>query len=290
MLKAAKEQSGSSWNEKRNMVEGPPALWENPMVTFPKIKKFNNSKASFPLFDALGELYDGHLAEGKHHVTSLEAPEEEEPLEQIQDAEDEPQGFDDNGVHGVHEEDDANGERNEEVLQRVEAPTLGDEESEAMAVESESLAVERRGSRSATPRNRLEKELKRPRKDEILVDMMGSFLEMKKQQVEADAADRAREMEAREREAREKEAREREAREKEASEKEREARERETAQASDFSIRRCISVLDTMEVTKEEKVKSYEIFIKSKDNREAFICACDFDQEAALIWLRSKMS
>ncbi|XP_035818741.1 uncharacterized protein [Zea mays] len=59
MLKAAKQQSGSTWNEKRNMVEGPPALWENLMVTFPKIKKFNNNKAAFPLFDALGELYDG---------------------------------------------------------------------------------------------------------------------------------------------------------------------------------------------------------------------------------------
>ncbi|KAL5660912.1 hypothetical protein ACJX0J_028037, partial [Zea mays] len=58
MLKAAKQQSGSTWNEKRNMVEGPPALWENLMVTFPKIKKFNNNKATFPLFDALGELYD----------------------------------------------------------------------------------------------------------------------------------------------------------------------------------------------------------------------------------------
>jgi hypothetical protein len=27
--------------------------------TFPKMKKFNNNKATFPLFDALGELYDG---------------------------------------------------------------------------------------------------------------------------------------------------------------------------------------------------------------------------------------
>jgi hypothetical protein len=27
--------------------------------TFPKIKKFNNNKATFPLFDSLGELYDG---------------------------------------------------------------------------------------------------------------------------------------------------------------------------------------------------------------------------------------
>jgi hypothetical protein len=32
MLKAARQQSGSSWNEKRNMVEGPPTLWENLMV------------------------------------------------------------------------------------------------------------------------------------------------------------------------------------------------------------------------------------------------------------------
>ena len=32
MLKAAKQQSGSTWNEKRNMVEGPPTLWENLMV------------------------------------------------------------------------------------------------------------------------------------------------------------------------------------------------------------------------------------------------------------------
>jgi hypothetical protein len=31
--------------------------------TFPKIKKFWNSKVSFPLFDALGELYDGKFYE-----------------------------------------------------------------------------------------------------------------------------------------------------------------------------------------------------------------------------------
>jgi hypothetical protein len=30
--------------------------------TFPKIKKFNNNKATFPLFDALGELYDGKFS------------------------------------------------------------------------------------------------------------------------------------------------------------------------------------------------------------------------------------
>ncbi|CAO2046411.1 unnamed protein product [Urochloa humidicola] len=55
------------------------------MVRFPKIRKFNN-KASFPPFDALGELYDGHLAQGTYNVTSLE----EESPEQLHDAVNEP--------------------------------------------------------------------------------------------------------------------------------------------------------------------------------------------------------
>lgn len=29
MLKAARMQSGASWNDERNMVEGPPAMWDN---------------------------------------------------------------------------------------------------------------------------------------------------------------------------------------------------------------------------------------------------------------------
>jgi hypothetical protein len=32
MIKTARMQSGSTWNEKRNMVEGSPAMWENLMV------------------------------------------------------------------------------------------------------------------------------------------------------------------------------------------------------------------------------------------------------------------
>ena len=59
MLKAARQQSGSSWNEKRCMVEGSSAIWDNLEQSFPKIKKFRNNKASFPLYEALGELYDG---------------------------------------------------------------------------------------------------------------------------------------------------------------------------------------------------------------------------------------
>ncbi|RCV10843.1 hypothetical protein SETIT_2G141100v2 [Setaria italica] len=79
-------QSGSKWNEQKNMVEGSTGMWENLIVTFLKIKKFQNNKASFPLFDALGELYDvSHLAEGTYNFTSIESQRVEEPLHQIDD-------------------------------------------------------------------------------------------------------------------------------------------------------------------------------------------------------------
>ncbi|CAN6337335.1 unnamed protein product, partial [Urochloa humidicola] len=272
MLRAAKEQSGSSWNEKRNMVEGPPALWDNLMVSFPKIKKFNNSKASFPLFDALGELYDGHLAQGTYNVTSIEALEDGEPPGQLEDVEDEPLLV----AEQEHPEQlhDALAQRNEEVLEgSADILSRGEQSDEAPT-------VERSGQRRrAAASKKQEKVPKRPRKNEELVGIMGAYVEMRTKESEAEAADRARERE--EREARQRE--EREARE-------REARQMDVAQGSDFSITRCISVLNRMEMTKEEKAKAYAVFIKSKDNREAFISASEFDQETALIWLRSKMA
>ena len=39
--------------------------------TFPKIKKFNNNKATFPLFDALGEPYDVKFPNNKATYCSL---------------------------------------------------------------------------------------------------------------------------------------------------------------------------------------------------------------------------
>ena len=67
------------------------------------------------------------------------------------------------------------------------------------------------------------------------------------------------------------------------------AKEKEVAQDNDFSIKRCISMLSTMEVTKEEKAKAFAVFIKSKENREAFLSGCELDQEATLVWLKSAM-
>jgi hypothetical protein len=67
------------------------------------------------------------------------------------------------------------------------------------------------------------------------------------------------------------------------------AREREARGGDDFSIKNCISVLNTLEVTKEEKVKAFKVF-KDPDNRQIFLSACNDDREAALMWLRDEMA
>ncbi|PNT69317.1 hypothetical protein BRADI_3g53508v3 [Brachypodium distachyon] len=64
------------------------------------------------------------------------------------------------------------------------------------------------------------------------------------------------------------------------------ARERaESSNVDDFSIKRCIAVLNTMEVTPQEKVKAYGVF-KTIENRQIFINA---NPDSALLWLRSEM-
>jgi hypothetical protein len=108
--------------------------------------------------------------------------------------------------------------------------------------------------------------------------MMEQFLAWRTKQAQDEASQLAKENEAREKEARDKEAREKEARDKEAD------------KGNDFSIRRCISIVNTMDVSKQKKAKAYAVFGKSKENRETFICASEEDQEAALIWLRNEMN
>jgi hypothetical protein len=67
------------------------------------------------------------------------------------------------------------------------------------------------------------------------------------------------------------------------------AREREARGGDDLSIKNCIAVLNTLEVTKEEKVKAYKVF-KDPHNRQIFLSACNDDREAALMWLRDEMA
>ncbi|XP_002453129.2 uncharacterized protein LOC8085172 [Sorghum bicolor] len=254
MLKEARQQSGATWNEDRNVIEGTPALWANLEVTFPKIKKFRNSKARFPLFDALGELYDGHLAEGTYNINSLEPPQEEAPLRQIHDVDD----LDNNEVHELLDDDD--------LVTEMQTSEAADERNDGE--KNEIIDVERSGQRrttTTTSSKKHEKQMKRPKnKGERIEEMMGRYLDMRTKQVQDESAELAKE-------------------------KEDLAKEKEVAQDNDFSIKRCISVLSTMEVTKEEKAKAFAVFIKSKENREAFLSGCELDQEATLVWLKSAM-
>uniref|UniRef100_A0ACD5WI20 Uncharacterized protein n=1 Tax=Avena sativa TaxID=4498 RepID=A0ACD5WI20_AVESA len=59
MLKEARKQSGAGWCEKSCRIQADDALWDNLLISFPKIGKFK--KYDFPLFDRLGDLYDGKL-------------------------------------------------------------------------------------------------------------------------------------------------------------------------------------------------------------------------------------
>ncbi|KAJ1259156.1 hypothetical protein BS78_10G132600 [Paspalum vaginatum] len=71
MLKEERKQSGASWDDRLGMIQAKSAIWDNIIMSFPKIRKFQTKP--FPLFDALGELHDGHTAEGSMNFTSLEA-------------------------------------------------------------------------------------------------------------------------------------------------------------------------------------------------------------------------
>jgi hypothetical protein len=106
-------------------------------------------------------------------------------------------------------------------------------------------------------RKKDEQEEKRPKKSSRIESMMEKYLVMRTKQVEDERSELSKE--------------------------------KEVAQGDDFSIKRCVSVLNTMDVTTQEKVKAYGVF-KSKENREIFLSAWSEDQEASLMWLRSEMT
>ncbi|EEC73415.1 hypothetical protein OsI_07679 [Oryza sativa Indica Group] len=71
LLKEAKKQSGASWDNQQCMIVADDAVWANIITSNEKVRKFSKNK-SFPLFESLGELYDGQTAEGNMNFTSIE--------------------------------------------------------------------------------------------------------------------------------------------------------------------------------------------------------------------------
>ncbi|XP_044982906.1 uncharacterized protein LOC123449645 [Hordeum vulgare subsp. vulgare] len=71
MIKEIRKQSGVSWDDHQCKILADPPLWKNIVISHPKAGKFKTK--GFPLFDALGELHDGQIAEGTYNFTSIES-------------------------------------------------------------------------------------------------------------------------------------------------------------------------------------------------------------------------
>ncbi|ONL98823.1 hypothetical protein ZEAMMB73_Zm00001d029477 [Zea mays] len=144
--------------------------------------------------------------------------------------------------------------------QEVEDEDTNEPEEDARIEQDEDIIIverveQRLPKRSGAPTVNQEKETKRVRKD-ALEGLIGRYLDVKTKQVADEAAQSAKV--------------------------------KDVAQDNDFSIKRCISVLKTMDMTRDEKVKAAEVF-NIPNYRETFICFNDDEPEVALLWLRGKM-
>jgi len=161
MLKEARKQSGASWNDKRSMIEAEEALWDNLIISFPKIGKFRTK--AFPLFDALGELYDGQTAEGTYNFTSTQ--QSKQPI--LTEVEFDPE------VSSV------------EVIQPHIGETVVDVEDDTQGGMQEAAAP----SVAVAPSTSTDIEPKRRRSNADVAAMMEKYIEMKTKQIEDTKAD-----------------------------------------------------------------------------------------------------
>lgn len=168
MLKEARQQSGVSWNEKRCMIEAEESLWDNLIISFPKIGRFRTNKA-FPLFDALGELYDGQLAEGTYNFTSTQ-PTQKEVNPEVSFAE-VTHSHPDIGETSVDVEDDTQGGLQEASFH-----------DRAAGLEEPHPTV------AAAPSTNTENEPKKRRSNGDVAAMMEKYIEMKTKQIESEKA------------------------------------------------------------------------------------------------------
>ncbi|KAJ1295110.1 hypothetical protein BS78_01G198700 [Paspalum vaginatum] len=231
MLKEARKQSGASWDDRLGMIQAEPAIWDNIIVSFPKIRKFQTK--SFPLFDALGQLHDGHTAEGSMNLTSLEATPSDPSITQ---------NADDGHIPPYVSLDD---EEDDEVS-IVKPP-----DQSGVATTSTRAAASNRTKGSAALDG--ERKVGKRQKKEATLDKVDKYLDMRAKQIEGEVAVQAR----------------------------------AAAEADDFSIKKCISLVNTIgELSNEEKADAFDIF-KDAQNREIFMTG---EPNARLIWLRKKMA
>ncbi|CAN6353215.1 unnamed protein product, partial [Urochloa humidicola] len=160
--------------------------WANIIISFPRAKKFQNK--SFPLFDALGELYDGHIAEGNLSFTSVN-----------------PALADLTQGNSMVEEETENDPFGPPLIgastdKRPAVQTIDDDDDKELTIleqpSATSSAASIRGKRVGSSRNKdsvasCEKRERighKRKQDGVVVEMMGRFLEKKEKQAEAENA------------------------------------------------------------------------------------------------------
>ncbi|XP_037465860.1 uncharacterized protein LOC119337779 [Triticum dicoccoides] len=217
--------------------------------SWPEIAKFQNKP--FPLYDKLGDLYDGHIAEGNFNFTSTEVTEVSDGDLEVE-REKTAFSFDLNQYgDDLHMYDDP----------RDAAPSDGP--SDAAPSDGPRGAAPSDGSRDATQRggaatssNKHVKESKKGKKrDDPMVEVMSQYVEIKRKQAEEESALLVG-----------------------------------AKNAQEFSISKCIAVLHKMEsIRRDERATAYKVF-KSVENREIFLNSAAEDEESAAVFLRSEMA
>ena len=197
--------------------------------------------------------YVGHLAEGTYNCTTLDSMEDEAPLKLLPKLEDDTQQHDDDDDVVLLEEQRYSREKETEDVDVSELQTnLREQETQA-----DKVLTEKQIRHAAIAKRRQEKQDKKSTKSSRLECSLERYIKMRTKKAEDETTQLARE--------------------------------KECSQAADYSIKKCVSMLSTMDVTKQEKVKAYSVF-KSPENREIFLSACEDDLESALSWLRSEMT
>uniref|UniRef100_A0ACD5V0G9 Uncharacterized protein n=1 Tax=Avena sativa TaxID=4498 RepID=A0ACD5V0G9_AVESA len=265
-LREARKQSGVGWNEAKSMLQAEPHLWVNLIASLgDRISKFK--RKDFPLYDTLGDLYDGQLAEGKLCFTSTAGPsmEFDNDLKII----DEHQKEMDEEVVGDKAYDD-DSHIMDERRNEMEGEIVRDKGWGTIDASQRNRSQVEQGQEAAAKKNRSQVEQGQVGAAERNRSQVGASRKNpknipKKKSVDGIVGVMERLVQIKEKEAK-----------------------KEVAQ--DFTITRCMEALKSLEgVTPEEKITASEIF-NNAHNREFFVNLVADKDGTTIIWLRRQLA
>ncbi|KAI5013108.1 hypothetical protein ZWY2020_028062 [Hordeum vulgare] len=177
LIKDARKQSGVSWNYHTHMIEADPHLWQNLIISWPDISKFQTNP--FPLYDKLGDLYDGHIAEGNFNFTSIEAT---QVIDDDPEVERDETGF----SFDLNQCED-------DLLMYDDARDAAQSDGPSGATQSGDPidGTQSDVTRARAPGGSNKKPVKEPKKkkqDDPMVEVMANYVEIKRKQAEEESA------------------------------------------------------------------------------------------------------